>query len=253
MSNLTDDQQLARIDELIKVGRLAAGAAHEINNLLAPLLLRLERLDRELKHSRIPEAQRNRAAALDAALRIRTVVQDMLALAREGPHEPIPIDLNHVVTDACRLAKPTLDARARLVIESQRVPPVQANASQLVQLVLNLVLNAIDAFDESSFADNEVRVTVWSEDDHVCLQVSDNGRGMPPDVRERVFDAFFTTQGLSEGAGLGLWVCCNIARSHGGGLDVESELGRGTRVVLRLPVDTSGAPYCVARGGGAGP
>lgn len=236
MTERSLDEQLVRLDRLIKAGQVAAGAAHEINNLLGPLLWHLERLDRLLTGDCVADAPRSISVALDAALHIRTIVQDTLSLARQDFDGTGCLDLNHVVADACRLAEPVLKPRARVVVESQRVPCLRANVSQLIQLVLNLLLNAANAFAEPDPEHNQVRVRVWSESDWVCLEVSDNGRGMTSAVQRQVFDAFYSTREPTEGAGLGLWVCRTVTENHAGRIDLESTMGEGTRVVLRLPV-----------------
>jgi CheY-like chemotaxis protein/anti-sigma regulatory factor (Ser/Thr protein kinase) len=137
-----------------------------------------------------------------------------------------------------RMAWNEVRHRARLVKNYGEVPDVDANEARLGQVFLNLIVNAAQAIPDGSAENNEIRVTTLHEGERVVIEVSDTGPGIPPDIINRVFDAFFTTKGVGVGTGLGLAICHRIVTDIGGELTVRSELGTGTvfRVSLREAV-----------------
>src|SRR5262249_22107376 len=150
-------------------------------------------------------------------------------------HQPVDLaDVVHEVLDLTR-ARWHDEAQAagigiEVTAETTRVPPIIGNAAALREVLTNLVLNAVDALPHGG----RVIVKTSPDRDHVRLTVTDNGIGMPTDVRQRALEPFFTTKGL-KGTGLGLSVSYGIVKSHGGDLDIDSSPGQGTTVSLRLP------------------
>jgi CheY-like chemotaxis protein len=128
-----------------------------------------------------------------------------------------------------------LTDRARLVRDYATVRPVLADASRLGQVFLNLLLNAAQAFASDDRRTNEIRIALRQEDDHVRIEVADNGQGIAPDLLERIFEPFFTTKPAGVGTGLGLSICRSIVDSMTGRLTVESRVGRGSTFVVLLP------------------
>jgi signal transduction histidine kinase len=188
------------------------------------------------------------------AKRCLEIVQNFLRFARRERVEFKAADVNKVVDDVAKLVRHQLSVNnVRLNVETQTVPSVQANSGQLEQVLLNLVINAQQAMTSAAAAEaatnprgaarNQGIVTVTTratERGGVELRVSDNGPGMPAEVRARIFEPFFTTKPKGEGTGLGLSVSYGIVQSHRGKLTVETEVGKGTTFVIELPPEAEG-------------
>ncbi len=241
---------------LASVGTMAAGVAHEINNPLAFVTTNLGFLGEQLDAvAQDPLAFRERARELrqavreaaDGAERVRDIVQALRKVAGPPRAEPrIAVDLRAEIEAAAGIAKGQVAPRARLVLDvPPGLPRVVAGAHELGQVVLNLLVNAAQAIPEGSPERNEVRVAARAEGGCVLVEVSDTGVGMAPDVMARIFDAFFTTKDIGSGSGLGLAICHGIVVAAGGSIDVQSELGRGSRFRVSLPAapaDATAAP-----------
>jgi signal transduction histidine kinase len=147
-----------------------------------------------------------------------------------------PVDLVRVIETSLNIASNEIRHRAQLVKDFAPIRPVQGNAAQLGQVVLNLVLNAVQAIPEGSPSTHEIRVvTRPGPDDSVTLEVHDTGSGIPESARARVFDPFFTTKPIGVGTGLGLSICHSIVGRHGGEITIDNGAGRGCVVRVRLP------------------
>ena len=252
--SLTDRSAERRSERLLRerqklesVGILAAGVAHEVNNPLAFVRSNLAhvrgQLDRLLKRVDLDPGGADADLlelpdvfdeSLEGVDRIARIVKDMLRFSRVSEDGSEPVDINDVVREALRLAaldrKHAVQARERL---AEDLPRVMGSSNRLVQVLLNLLLNANQALAGHSDALVEAE-TEW-DGRHVLVRVRDNGPGIPEDLLERIFDPFFTTREPSEGTGLGLSIAFDIVRDHGGKLEVESSLGRGACFTLRLP------------------
>lgn len=233
--------QAASGDRLASLGRLAAGVAHEVNNPLAYAMSHLELLQR----TRMDEEQREHLGRIeDGARRVRAIVDDLRTLSRGDDEQRGPVDLRQVVEAAVAVVSPLARHRATLTTHIDPVPMVEGNASRFGQLVINLVMNAVDAIEEGHARENTITLRLRARGEtHVRLEVEDSGAGIPPDVIGHVFDPFFTTKPIGAGAGLGLSICHGIVTSVGGTIDVESD-GRGTifRVDLLTTSATNPAP-----------
>ncbi|HEY3256742.1 MAG TPA: ATP-binding protein, partial [Polyangiaceae bacterium] len=129
--------------------------------------------------------------------------------------------------------------RATLSLDFKPIPPVWASEGKLSQVFLNLLINASHAMDDSET--RAITVRTWTEDDRVCAAVEDTGAGIQPEHLARIFEPFFSTKQIGAGSGLGLSICRNIVDELGGEIRVESELGKGTRFIVRLPIWTEAA------------
>jgi PAS domain S-box-containing protein len=229
--------QLAQSERLASVGLLAAGVAHEINNPLAYALLNLERVLEDLGASpATPEVVRGRVRdAIDGARRVQRIVRDLRTFARGVSDEVSLVDIGAVTRDALHLVINELRFRARVVTDLGAVPPVRANADRLVQVFVNLLLNAAHAIPEGRADAHEVRVTARAEGGFVRAEVTDTGTGIAPEHLSRLFDPFFTTRPPGMGTGLGLAICHSIVASFGGRLEVKSQLGSGSAFTVILP------------------
>ncbi|HYL82221.1 MAG TPA: ATP-binding protein [Candidatus Acidoferrum sp.] len=224
--------QLQHADRLATIGQLSASVAHELNEPLASTL-GFAQLCR--KHEGLPPPA---AADLDkiitATLHAREILKKLMMFARERPPMRGKVSLTRIVAEGI----PFLEPRVRKTgIEIRRsvdpdLPEILADPNQLYQVLVNLVVNAIQAMPKGGQLSLETYV---SEEDAI-LAVEDQGVGMTPQAVQRIFDPFFTTKGVGEGTGLGLWVVQGIVTSHGGTIRVRSEPGKGSRFEIRLPI-----------------
>ncbi len=251
------EQQVRQSQKMEAIGQLAGGIAHDFNNLLGTIIgnAELARLDLSHGHAALASIQE----ILRAGQRAKELVQRLLSFGR--PHEPEreAIALQPILEEAVRLLRSTLPAGVELVVRAAPgAPAVQADASQIHQIMLNLATNAWHAM-ESCGGRIEIRLEECRVDSrlsqanpdlrpgpHVRLSVSDTGKGIDPAILGRIFEPFFTTKPAGQGTGLGLSVVHGIMRSHGGAVVVESEPGRGSTFHLYFPASTEPAAATVA-------
>ena len=263
--DLPDPAELLAHDPLAGLGTLVAIVAHEIQNpityVLGSLRALRERvevleqtphaawepggsgeegarlaLDREKKPD---EAGGESLAelvddALEGALRIRSLVRDLLTLSRPGGRDSTPVDVNEVLGATARLVSKRLRPRARLEEELRATRLIQGDPARLGQVFLNLLTNALEACDPPEPRRHRIRIRTEDTPTGVSVEVQDTGLGIPPDVGARLFEPFFTTRGSTRGTGLGLYLSRRIVENHGGTMDFVSEPGAGSvfRVVL---------------------
>ncbi len=224
--------RLALADKMSSLGTLAAGVAHEINNPLALVLTNLQLAARASSDPR-----EYIAAATEGALRVREIVRDLRVFSQPESDDAEAVDLHEVVSSSLALARGKVRARATLEASLDHVPPVRAGRGKLGQVVLNLVINAVQALPASRpVADNRIDVRLREQGGRARIEVEDNGEGIAPDVQGRVFQPFFTTKRVSEGTGLGLAVAHGIVTGYGGELTFHTQPGRGTTFVVELPL-----------------
>ena len=240
--------KLQETQKLESLGVLAGGIAHDFNNLLTGILgnASLARLD-------LPPSspiQRSLDRIEQTSLRAADLCKQMLAYAGKGRFVVQPTDLTQLVHDTAHLLHVSISKKAALNFAlAPALPPVLADASQLRQIVMNLVINASEAIGDHpgtiTLTTGLVRADApWLADaqpvgnfplgDYVSLEVSDTGCGMTPEVRARIFEPFYTTK--FTGRGLGLAAVLGIVRGHGGALKIQSEPGRGSTFQLLLPI-----------------
>lgn len=214
------------------LGQLAAGIAHEIGNPLSSLNARLELIKRHAD----PEFARESLDVLQAQIdRIGRIVRGVSHLARNRREGWTRIDLNGVVSECVSLVR--LDARAKTIRFEEDLreplPPVCGVREQLLQVVINLLLNAVEAMPEGG----ALRASTFEREGRVCVSIADTGAGIDEEVRTHLFEPFVTTK--REGTGLGLSICYSLLHAHGGSIVVESEPGRGSCFTIRLPPCTT--------------
>jgi PAS domain S-box-containing protein len=236
------EDRLQRSDRLASLGTLAAGVAHELNNPLSFILANsewaIERLRQGCGGTDLEEVIRALGDVVQGAHRMRVIVSDLRSATRDetATDTLAPVDLRRVVDFATQLTRAELRPRARLVVDTQRVPPVFGSETRLGQVLVNLLVNAAHAMPDDVAGHNEIRVRLRTEQgQRVAISVSDNGCGIPPEARPHLFEPFFTTKPVGEGTGLGLWVCHGIVAAHGGEIEVESAEGEGTTFHVLLP------------------
>jgi len=232
--------QLVQSDKLAALGKMAAGVAHEINNPLAVILQKtgwMEDLleEESFRDSANAEEFKNSIRKIEEHVeRARKVVHNMLGYARRMEPRLEDVDVNETLRQTIAL----LENYARINnIEiaadfSPNLPIVASDQSQLQQVFLNLISNAIDAIGK------EGRIEVKSRQlgSEIHVKVADNGPGMPEEIQKRVFDPFFTTKDTGKGTGLGLWVSYGIVEKLGGTIKLQSTVGKGSVFTVRLPV-----------------
>jgi len=146
----------------------------------------------------------------------------------------VPVDIAHVVQSVLRLVRAEAALRARLSVDVAARPMVSGSATRLGQVLLNLLLNALQAMPQRPIEQNQVTVSLREHGRHAVLRIADNGSGIEPSQLARIFDPFFTTK--QKGTGLGLAISRQIVEELGGEIDVESTLGSGTTFTVRLPI-----------------
>jgi two-component system, NtrC family, sensor kinase len=225
---------LAQSEKLAAVGQLAAGVAHEINNPLTAIIANAQILQRNLSLDD-EEMQDMLDLIIRAGDRAAQVVRNLLDFARKEQYEFVPTDVNETIRRALSLAQHEMVARSiRLIFEpADGLPPILASHDHLQGVWLNLLLNAVDAIDDQP---GEVRVTTGRQGNEVRVTVADNGHGIPAGRISRIFEPFYTTKEPGRGTGLGLSVCHRIVKQHGGHMQVDSQVGKGTEFTVVLPL-----------------
>jgi signal transduction histidine kinase len=225
-------EQLRHADRLATIGQLAAGVAHELNEPLGNILgfAQLAKKDPELSK----QVSKDIETIITASLHAREVIKKLMIFARQMPTQKALIDLNEVIEEGLyflesRCAKAGIELRRVLTPD---LPEITADRAQLHQVLVNLIVNSIQAMPEGG----RLTIQTLAQGDHVSLVVEDTGIGMSQEVLKKMFVPFFTTKDINEGTGLGLSVVHGIVTSHGGSIDVESRVGRGTRFAVQLPL-----------------
>ncbi len=223
--------QMSRAEHFATLGELAAGLAHEIRNPLAGIAGVIEIVSRDL-----PPHSAARSVIKDAkeeALQINRILTELLEIARPRPPQFRISDLGATAEHAVMFARQQAITK-RIMVELQiveTIPPVDHDPNQMNQVLLNLLLNAIQSMEKPG----TIRVSLeQDEEETVRIVVSDEGKGISPEHLPNIFRPFFTTKG--HGTGLGLSLARRIVESHGGHIDATSEVGKGTQFTVRLPI-----------------
>ena len=233
-------------EKMASLGKMAAVLAHEINNPLSGILTYAKLLRKWIDHEDAGQSQRGDICdALDLiaseSRRCGDLVKNLLTFSRATPMNLQATDLTRVVEQSLRLVQHQLDL-AGIQVQEQldpSLPLVQCDGAQIEQVLLALVMNAIDAMPQGG---NLWITSKFSrEENRVHIIVRDDGMGIPPDILPRIFEPFLTTKETGRGVGLGLAISHNILDRHNGNIEVQSELGRGTTFDVTLPWDEEGA------------
>mgnify|MGYP002153785783 CR=1 FL=1 len=224
-------EQLRHADRLATIGQLAAGVAHELNEPLCNILGFAQLI---LKSPGMPEQERRDIDKIAAAsLHAREVIRKLMLFARQVPHTRTAVDLNRVVREGMTFLEARCaraDIRTELRLEPD-LPEIIADPAQMTQVLVNLVVNAIQALPKGG----RLAIQTSSTENHVFLLVEDNGIGMSREVLNQIFIPFFTTKDVNQGTGLGLSVIHGIVNAHGGSIKVDSAPGQGSRFEILLP------------------
>jgi two-component system NtrC family sensor kinase len=239
MTELKQTQaQLVQSTKLAAIGELAANIAHEINNPLTTVLGFASFIAERLK----PEDPMREELTLiqDEASRARDIVRDLLQFSRQRDFMPETANLNHVLDQVVTMVRRQGAFGIVSVAEEYApdLPTVEVDVSRIKQVFLNIINNAVYVMP------NGGTLTVRTKADHrgVRVELEDTGPGIAPEHRDRIFDPFFTTKPEVSGTGLGLSVSLGIVQSHGGTIEVLSEVGKGTTFTVVLPLRVDGEP-----------
>jgi PAS domain S-box-containing protein len=235
-------RELERASRLAAVGTMAAAVAHEINNPLTYVQLSLERVERELaalgsEHVGLREHVRNAHHGIG---RVATIVRDLRAFARAEAEPTAAVDVAEVIDRALKMVEHDLRHRAQLVRSyTVPVPHVIASAGRLEQVLVNLLINAVQSLASGDPTQDTITIDLRSRGGEVAITVRDTGIGIPEADRDRVFEPFFTTKPHEEGTGLGLAVSKRIVEAMHGRIELTSALGGGTEVTVILPASAA--------------
>jgi PAS domain S-box-containing protein len=236
--------RLALADRLAALGTLSAGVAHEINNPLTYILIGIESVLKELRRRgpdepvgpRLEVLLERLQGAMEGARRVRRIVSDLRTFGRADEEAERLIDPRVVLDAAASMVDSQIRYRARLFRDYEEVPQILGNHDRLVQVFVNLLLNAAQAVGDGETSRNYIRIGTHTDvEGQVVIEVEDSGEGIPVADLGQIFDPFFTTKPVGEGTGLGLWVCHSIVTGHGGSITVDSRSGEGTTFRVTLP------------------
>ncbi|MFC1543161.1 ATP-binding protein [Candidatus Neomarinimicrobiota bacterium] len=241
------EKQLFQSRKMQSIGLLAGGIAHDLNNVLTPITMAIQ-----LLHERLPDDQSRRLLeTLETnANRGADIVKQVLTFARGAEAEYSTVQSEKLLEEMTSITQHTFPKTIEIVTDiAEDMRTIRGNATQLHQVLLNLCVNARDAMSDggrllikaANFTIDQGYTRKHPDakpGEYVKISVIDNGCGMSPRVLERIFEPFFTTKEVGKGTGLGLSVIHSIVQGHGGYIDVQSEVGKGTSFILYLPIET---------------
>lgn len=249
------ETQLLRSQRMESIGTLAGGVAHDLNNVLTPILMAIDLLGaRSASRDERQLIEKTRASALHGA----ALVQQLLAFARGADGQRARVDAGQTIRDLEGLVRQSLPRSIQFAVRlDEGLWPLQADATQFKQVLINLCLNARDAMPSGGRIDLVAQnVTVDAAlvrlhpgaqvGPYLLVTVADTGTGIPAAMLERIFDPFFTTKAAGKGTGLGLSMVAGIVKSHGGFVQVESEVGKGAAFALYFPALSVAPPALVS-------
>jgi two-component system NtrC family sensor kinase len=229
---------LIQTHKMRAVGTLTAGVAHELNNPMNNIMLTVHMMMED--YTTLSDAERLDMLkdVADETSRAKNIVSNLLDFARESASTIKTLDLEKLLKDTIHLAENQV-RMSGIKIELQvteNLPPIHGDGQKLQQVILNLILNAVDASSKG----NKIQVIAlpYDKSDHIAIKVIDYGQGIPNHILPSIFDPFFTTKAKGKGTGLGLSVSQGIVAKHGGKILVSSEEGSGSIFTVVLPVTT---------------
>ena len=223
--------QMVQAEKLAEIGRLSSGIAHEINNPLAVIAYATQLLLREEDQ---PEFHIELLQRVDSEVeRLQALTGGLLGFSRSGVIDKTQVNLNEIIDQVLTLIGYQIQREEHVVVKDfVDVPNILADGNQLKQVLINLIMNAVQAMENPGTLTLSTRV----EDFSVQMIVSDTGAGVDESIREKIFDPFYTTKPEGEGTGLGLYLCRKIIQDHQGAITFQSQLGIGSRFIVQLPL-----------------
>jgi signal transduction histidine kinase len=228
----TAQENLVRTEKLYALGEFSAGLAHEIKNPLTSMKMLMQ----TAKERGAPLCTTDISIIEGEINRIDRIVKEFLAFARPAKADLVTTDINEIAKEVVILSRPKIEQANINIAElyDYGIPKVKAHADGLKQVFLNIVLNAVQAMEEGG----TLTISTSSDTDSVAACVRDTGRGIPDENLKRIFDPFFTTK--EDGTGMGLAIAYSIMREHGGQIEIDSVMNKGTVVSILLPQDGGG-------------
>ena len=231
---LEAEEHLRRSQRMESLGALAGGLAHDFGNLLSTIQASADLM--ELEEATAESRLCNRAVIRKVAARGTELVKQMMGFARAKPAGVAMVDIHTLLGELAPMLDRTFPKDIRLSLElGAKRPAIPGDSGQLMQILLNLALNARDAMPDGG------HLSFWTQDEGEALHIwaQDTGMGMSPETQQRIFEPFFTTKEAGKGTGMGLAMVCMLVKNHAGSISVESEPGKGTCFHLRFPGATS--------------
>jgi len=232
------EKQLRHADRLAKIGQFTAGVAHELNEPLGNILGFAQLA---LKNHHVSDSVQNDLGhIIKSALHAREIIKKLMLFSRQMPPRRLNVSLNQLVTDSLYFIESICSKKSIQIVRylSSKDPYISADPSQMKQVLVNLVVNAVQAM--SSQGKLIIRTTVSKDSNTVCLSIKDNGHGMTEDVIKQIFLPFFTTKDVNEGTGLGLSVVHGIIKSHDADISVDSQPGAGSTFKINFSLISKG-------------
>ncbi|MDR3478330.1 MAG: response regulator [Gammaproteobacteria bacterium] len=233
-------------DKLATIGTLATGIIHEINNPLIWILNNLSYMKDKIKLLQPADDEKKNILlklnetideSILGAERIRDIVHDLKGFTRVDQNDLTPVDVNAAVKAAINMAYPQFKNVAKLETSfDKNLPILLLNSNKLQQIFLNLIVNAAQAINKKDYEENVIRVKTCMTKNQICIDITDTGTGIPPEVLSKIFNPFFTTKPVGVGTGLGLSISHEIIHSIGGDIAVQSILNVGTTFSVHLPL-----------------
>jgi len=225
-------EALLQAEKLAAMGRLTSQIAHELNNPIYGIMNTLELLKSEVP----PESKRRRILelSLSETVRLSEMLRSMLSFSKPEEEKRIPTKINELIEGILLvMEKQMREVNIRVMTAFQKdLPEIMASTNQIRQVMLNMIKNA----KESMPSGGALNIKTMGHAKNIMIIIRDTGAGIPEEIRDKIFDAFFTTKQKVKGVGLGLSVCYGIIKDHGGDIRVESEIGKGTHFIITLPV-----------------
>ena len=231
--------QLLQSEKMASLGKLSAGIAHNINNPLSGILMYAGILLEEMDEN--DPRREDLKRIIEEANRCKLIVKDLLEFSRQTNDTIEPIDLNQTIRQCLSiLENQPLFHNIQIVKELETsLPEILVNKNHINQVLTNMVLNAADAMEGKGI----LTVKTGHSTTEVKITISDTGCGISPENLSRIFDPFFTTKEEGKGTGLGLSTSYGIIKNHHGDIEVESEIGKGTTFIIKLPIKNSNERY----------
>jgi signal transduction histidine kinase len=225
-------EQIRHADRLATIGKFASGIAHELNEPLGNILgfAQLAKKCPSLPEQAGADLEKIEKSSLYA----REIVKKLLLFARQVPSNKVTLNINNIIKDSLYFFEGKCEQSGiELIIDlSDDLPSITLDPSQMTQVLINLVINAIHSMPDGG----RLEIKTYSSEYYISLIVDDTGTGMSEETKKHIFNPFYTTKDVDQGTGLGLAVVHGIVSSHGGDIKVDSNQGKGTRFEIQIPL-----------------